>query len=150
MCKSGGADRYLDLVDSAGSILDRGSRIGRLGFNQRGEAAAQSAGGACPRRGFAGVEKSGAPGAYSDRGLAVEHPLGMRNPPVRSGQWIGPRGVVLAGDGEVGRRNIAGGWRISHGSGLISLFSDATEIGDHCGAHQGSRTSKDDVQGCRR
>ena len=92
----------------AGSVLDRGSRIGRLGFNQRGEAAAQSAGGACPRRGFAGVEKSGAPGAYSDRGLAVEHPLGMRNPPVRSGQWIGARGVVLDGDGGVERRNITG------------------------------------------
>ena len=36
----GGADRYLDLVDSAGSVLDRGSRIGWLGFNPRGEAAA--------------------------------------------------------------------------------------------------------------
>jgi hypothetical protein len=69
----------------------------------------------------------------------------MRNPPVRSGQWIGARGVVLAGDGGVERRNIAGVRRISHGSGLFALLTNAAGIGDHRGAHQGSRTSKDDV-----
>ena len=34
---------------------------------------AQSAGDVCPRRGFAGVERFGAPGAYTGRGLAVAH-----------------------------------------------------------------------------
>ena len=108
LCKSGSADHF------SLSLTRVGNKSGPLDLHRavQGEggtgAAAQSAGGACPRRGFAGVEKSGAPGAYSDRGLAVEHPLGMRNPPVRSGQWIGPRGVVLAGDGGVERRNIAG------------------------------------------
>jgi len=67
-----------------------------------------SGGAALPRRWLIGENQIGAPGGYSSRGLAGEHPLGMRNPPVRSEQWIGARGVVLDGDGGVERRNIAG------------------------------------------
>ena len=61
-----------------------------------------------PQRRVAGESRIGIPGGYSSRGLAWEHPHGVRNPPVRSGQWIGARGVVLAGDGEVERWNITG------------------------------------------
>ena len=42
--------------------------------------AARLTGDAFPRRAFAGVEQSGATGAYSGRGLAMEHQRGMRNP----------------------------------------------------------------------
>ena len=54
-------------------------------------AAAQSAGDACPRRGFAGVEQSGVPGGYSRRDLAVEQRRGTCNPPVHSGRGIRAR-----------------------------------------------------------
>ena len=74
----------------------------------------ESGGAALPWRRLAGESRIGVPGGYSRRGLAWEHPLGMRNPPVRSGQWIGARGVVLAGDGGVERRNIAGVRRVGN------------------------------------
>ena len=51
---------------------------------------AQSAGDVCPRRGFAGVERSGAPRAYSGWGLAGAHVRDM-----------GDALVVLAGLEEV-------------------------------------------------
>ena len=59
-------------------------------------------------RRLTGVGRSG----DSERGLAWDlvqkRVLDMCNPPVRSEQWIGARGVVLDGDGGVERRNIAG------------------------------------------
>jgi len=72
-----------------------------------GADAMASGGAALPRRWLVGERQIGVPGGNSSRGLAREHPLGMRSPPVRSEQWIGARGVVLDGDGGVERRNIA-------------------------------------------
>ena len=73
LCKSGSADHF------SLSLTRVGNKSGPLDLHRavQGEggtgAAAQSAGDACPRRGFAGVERSGAPGAYSGWGLAVAH-----------------------------------------------------------------------------
>ena len=55
-----------------GSVLDRGSRIGRLGFNPRGEAAALACRWPIPRRRAAGEGELGAAGLVLGRGLAGE------------------------------------------------------------------------------
>ena len=68
----------------------------------------RNAGDTCPRRGFAGVEQSGAPGAYSGRGLAVEHARGTCSPPgVRVG-FGEVRSAEFGGHGGSGRRGLAG------------------------------------------
>ena len=106
LCKSGSADHF------SLSLTRVGNKSGPLDLHRvvQGEggagAAAQSAGDACPRRGFAGVEQSGAPGAYLGWGLAVEHARGMCSPPgVRVG-FGEVRSTEFGGHGGSGRRSL--------------------------------------------
>ena len=69
----------------------------------------------------------------------------MCDPPVALARLGVAHGCGCDGGGGTGRREPAGVRRISHGSGLFALLTNAAGIGDHRGAHQGSRTSKDDV-----
>ena len=66
------------------------------------------AGDTFPRRGFAGVEQSGATGAYSGRGLAVEHHHVMSNPLAGSDRRYGAGNRLLDGEGGSGTTDLAG------------------------------------------
>ena len=70
---------------------------------RRDAPAACSRGGESPACGVSGASRQ-----RSAWDLVVDVARGMRNALMRSEQWIGARGVVLAGDGEVERWNIAG------------------------------------------
>ena len=70
--------------------------------------AARLAGDEFPRRGFAGVEQSGATGAYSGRGLAVEHHHGMSNPLAGSDRRCGAGNRLLDGEGSSAATDLAG------------------------------------------
>ena len=74
----------------------------------------------------------------------------MRDPPMALARLGVAQGCGCDGGGGTGRREPAGVRRISHGSGLIVLLSSATGVGGQRSAHQGSRTSSDDVLGGRR
>ena len=71
-------------------------------------AAARLAGDAFPRRGFAGVEQSGATGAYSGRGLAVEHHHGMSNPLAGSNRRCGAGNRLLDSEGGSAAMDLTG------------------------------------------
>ena len=74
----------------------------------------------------------------------------MRDPPVALARLGVAHGCGCDGGGGTGRREPAGVRRISNESGLIALLSSATRVGGQRSAHQGSRTSSDDVLGGRR
>ena len=74
----------------------------------------------------------------------------MRDPPVALARLGVAHGCGCDGGGGTGRREPAGVRRISHGSGLIALLSSTTGVGGQRSAHQGSKTSSDDVLGGRR
>ena len=71
-------------------------------------AAARLAGDAFPRRGFAGVEQSGATGAYLGLGLAVEHHHVMSNPLAGSDWWCGAGNRLLNGESGSAAMDLAG------------------------------------------
>ena len=74
----------------------------------------------------------------------------MCDPPVALARLGVAHGCGCDGGGGTGRREPTGVRRISHRSGLIALLSSATGVGGQRSAHQGSKTSNDDVLGGRR
>ena len=79
------------------------NRARPLGIGRRGGLSAR-----VRRHWVAGDEQSGATGAYSGRGLAVEHHRGMRNPLAGSNIRCGAGNRLLDGEGSSAATDLAG------------------------------------------